>query len=223
MWGSLLIESRNLTRQILTLIKDDSPNSAKDKEYLIKLIAAFSWALNFQLRNNDDTKHLERLLSREDFEYVSNKRFRPVIILKLIGNWLSEQYQNGKIDSIVLTEIDKTINNLSQIIGGCERISNTPLPFPYSVLLHRSVYIYCFLLPFGLVDVVSWMMPFIVLFISYTFIALDALIQEIEEPFGEKENDLPLNMICENIEFSIFEQAGMPTNALQENDTYFRH
>ena len=86
--------------------------------------------------------------------------------------------------------MDHQLNQFSTISGGCERIYNTPLPFAYSVLLHRTVYLYCFWLPFGLVDTLGWMMPLIVLLISYTFIALDAIIQEIGEPFGEEENDL---------------------------------
>ena len=116
------------------------------------------------------------------------------------------------MDSIILT---------AQIIGGCERIANTPLPFAYSVLLHRTVYLYCFWLPFGLVDVVGWMMPVIVLFISYTFIALDAIIQEIQEPFGEEENDLALNGICETIQFSVFELADIPQDPLVSKQHYF--
>ena len=120
-----------------------------------------------------------------------------------------------------MTSMDHQLNQFSNISGGCERIYNTPLPFAYSILLHRTVYLYCFWLPFGLVDSLGWMMPLIVLLISYTFIALDAIIQEIGEPFGEEENDLALNSICRTIEFSIFEQAEIPQGALKKPDSYF--
>lgn len=65
------------------------------------------------------------------------------------------------------------------------------------------------------------MMPLIVLLISYTFIALDAIVQEIAEPSGEEENDLPLNSICKTIEYSVFEQADLPREAPVAGNTYF--
>lgn len=220
LWGSLVIEARSLTRQILSLVNDPSPEAQDEKNKIIKMISAFSWSLNYQLRDKSGTEHLSRLLSPEQVEKLKDKKFIPNIILGFIADWINEQNKKGNIDTIVLTSLDHQLNQFSAISGGCERIYNTPLPFAYSVLLHRTVYLYCFWLPFGLVDSLGWVMPLIVLLISYTFIALDAIIQEIGEPFGEEENDLALNSICRTIEFSIFEQAEIPQGELQKPDSY---
>lgn len=221
LWGLLVIETRSLTRQVFSLVNDPSPESKEEKQKIIKMISAFCWALNYQLRDKSGTEHLSRLLSQDQVEQLKDKKFVPSIILGFIADWLNEQQKKGNIDTIVLTSMDHQLNQFSNISGGCERIYNTPLPFAYSVLLHRTVYLYCFWLPFGLVDSLGWMMPLIVLLISYTFIALDAIIQEIGEPFGEEENDLALNSICRTIEFSIFEQAEIPQGELKKPDTYF--
>lgn len=221
LWGLLVIETRSMTRQILSLINDPSPVAGEEKQKIIKMISAFCWSLNYQLRDKSGTEHLSRLLSQEYMDQLKGKKFIPGIILGFIADWLNEQNKKGNIDTIVLTAMDHQLNQFSNISGGCERIYNTPLPFAYSVLLHRTVYLYCFWLPFGLVDSLGWMMPLIVLLISYTFIALDAIIQEIGEPFGEEENDLALNSICRTIEFSIFEQAKIPQGELKKPDTYF--
>ncbi|KPH11113.1 bestrophin family protein [Chryseobacterium sp. ERMR1:04] len=221
LWGLLVIETRSLTRQIFSLINDSSPEAQNDKKKIVKMISAFCWSLNYQLRDKSGTEHLLRLLSPEQVKQLEGKKFIPSIILGFIAEWLSEQNKKGNIDTIVLTSLDHQLNQFSNISGGCERIYNTPLPFAYSVLLHRTVYLYCFWLPFGLVDSLGWMMPLIVLLISYTFIALDAIIQEIAEPFGEEENDLALNSICRTIEFSIFEQANIPQGELKKPDSYF--
>lgn len=221
LWGSLVIETRSFTRQILSLVNDPSPGAKEEKEKIIQLISAFCWSLNYQLRDKSGTEHLTRLLSPEQAEQLKGKKFIPSIILGFIADWLNEQQRKGNIDTIVMTSMDHQLNQFSNISGGCERIYNTPLPFAYSVLLHRTVYLYCFWLPFGLVDSLGWMMPLIVLLISYTFIALDAIIQEIGEPFGEEENDLALNSICRTIEYSIFEQAGIPQGELKKPDSYF--
>ncbi|HEY0174813.1 MAG TPA: bestrophin family ion channel, partial [Pedobacter sp.] len=83
-----------------------------------------------------------------------------------------------------------------------------PIPYTYKVLLHRTVYIYCFLLPFGFVDSLSWMMPVIVVFIAYTFVALEAVADELEDPFGLEPNDLALNSLCRMIENTLLELSG---------------
>ena len=82
--------------------------------------------------------------------------------------------------------------------------------YTYSVLLHRTVYVYCFLLPFGLVDSVGWMTPVIMAVVGYTFMALDAILHEIEEPFGLEPNDLALNTMSHNIEVTLLELLGAP-------------
>lgn len=221
LWGLLVIETRSLTRQVLTLINDDSPDSKIKKQEFIKMISAVCWALNFQLRNKEENDKLKVLLSPENFEKIKGKKFKPIILLDIMGEWINTQNREKNIDTIVLTSIDYQLNQLSNIVGGCERIANTPLPFAYSVLLHRTVYMYCFWLPFGLVDAVGWMMPIIVLLISYTFIALDAIINEIQDPFDEEENDLALNTICKTIEFSIFEQAQIEQPKFEVSNSYF--
>ena len=218
LWGLLVIETRSLTRQILSFI----PNVSKEeKQEIVKLISAFCWSLNYQLRDKSETKPIQHLLSEEQFHQIKGKKFIPNLILGFISDWLNAQNKKGNIDTIVLTSMNHQLNQFSNISGGCERIYNTPLPFAYSVLLHRTVYLYCFWLPFGLLDSLDWMMPLIVLLISYTFIALDAIIQEIGEPFGEEENDLALNSICRTIEFSIFEQAEILQGKLKKPDSYF--
>lgn len=221
LWGLLVIETRSLTRQILSLVDDSTSEAQQDKKEIVKIISAFCWALNYQLRDKSGTEHLSRLLSSRHLEQLKRKKFIPVIILGFIAEWLKEQNRKGNIDTIVLASMDHQLNQFSNIVGGCERIHNTPLPFAYGILLHRTVYLYCFWLPFGLVDSLGWMMPLIVLLISYTFIALDAIIREIGEPFGEEENDLALNSICRTIEYSIFEQAEIPQDELKKPESYF--
>lgn len=115
---------------------------------------------------------------------------------------------------------DHNLNQLSDIAGGCERIASTPIPFSYSILLHRTVYVYCFLLPFGLVDSIGWMMPVIVVFIGYAFMALDAIVAEIEEPFGTSPNDLGLNAMSHTIEIALLEMAGDDVPAPEKNNDY---
>lgn len=211
LWGNLLNDSRSLVRQVSSFV--GRAGNPDDTPYFARLITAFAFAMKHQLRETDPQDDLARLLPAELARKVAGKRFVPPLLLNEMGAWLASKAEAGTIDSITKMGIDNNFNKLSDSLGGCERIANTPIPYPYHVLLHRTVYIYCFLLPFGLVDTIGWMTPVIVTFIGYTFIALDAIVAEISDPFGTEPNDLALDQICDNIEYSVAELAGLPLPA----------
>ena len=104
--------------------------------------------------------------------------------------------------------LEAQLTHIVGAVGGCERLAATPIPFTYGVIIHRTIYLYCLLLPFGLVDSIGSMTPVIVVFVAYTFLALQALGSELEEPFGSQANDLPLDALCWTIETSLLEAMG---------------
>jgi ion channel-forming bestrophin family protein len=112
-----------------------------------------------------------------------------------MGEWVAAREREGVFGEQTSSAFDRNLTELTNLLGGCERIASTPVPFSYSVMIHRVVYFYCGLLPFGLVDAIAWMTPIVSLVIAYSFIALDVLAGELEMPFGHEENDLPLDAI----------------------------
>ncbi|MBW3518651.1 bestrophin family protein [Flavobacterium sp. NKUCC04_CG] len=217
LWGSLVIHSRSLAFQLLNYVD----TSKKEQSYSIDLIVAFTYALKGQLRSQDVMLEMRRLLPSDFCDFLADKKYKPTIILNELTRWLQEQHKAGKLDSIEKVRIDQNINELSIILGGCERILHTRIPFVYFVLLHRTVYIYCFMLPFGLIDTISWAMPFFVTFVGYSFMALDAIVDEIAEPFGYDENDLALDNMCQNIEYSLCELADKPLPVVMDYNRDF--
>jgi putative membrane protein len=206
LWGALLNDTRSLCRQAITF--SGYPQDAPEIKHFVHLLIAFVYALKHQLRQTDATEDLQRLLPAELSAAIGKTFFKPIILMQELGKWIQKAKQEGRIDSITVTAFDHNLNSLSNIVGGCERIVSTGIPFTYKVLLHRTVYMYCFLLPFGLVDSIGWMTPLMVVFISYTFMAFDAIVNEIEEPFGRAPNDLALNSMSRTIESTLREMAG---------------
>lgn len=206
LWGALLNTARSLTRQALTL-KNGKGSSISVHEF-IQLLSAFIFALKHQLRGTDAYEDLKNRLSEEQLKIVSAARYKPAVMIRLLAEWVRTAKDEGSIDSIQQARFDENFDKLSDIVGGCERIISTPIPYSYRVLLHRTVYIYCFLLPFGLVDSLRWFTPLIVVFVAYTFVAFEAIADEIEEPFGTEANDLALNGMSVMIEETIHEMAG---------------
>lgn len=206
LWGALLNTARSLTRQALTL-KNVKGSSVSASEF-INLLGAFIFALKHQLRGTDAHEDLKERLSEDQLKIVSAAKYKPAVIMRLLAEWVQKAKDEGSIDTIQQARFDENFDKLSDIVGGCERIVSTPLPYSYRVLLHRTVYIYCFLLPFGLVDSLRWFTPLIVVFVAYTFVAFEAIADEIEEPFGTEANDLALNSMSVMIEETIHEMAG---------------
>ncbi|ATB32902.1 hypothetical protein MEBOL_006391 [Melittangium boletus DSM 14713] len=205
LWGSLLIVSRSFMRQALTL-----PTPAPEREErlaLCGLLRALAVTLNHQLRG---TPLNAGVLPAAVWERVRDAHYKPARIVQLLAEWLTEQRRRGRLGDMLAASLDDNLNRLSEIIGGCERIASTPIPYVYGVMLHRTVYLYSLLLPFALAGSLGWTTPLITVFISYTFIALDAVTEELEDPFGTEPNDLPLDAMTRTIERAVLELAGEP-------------
>lgn len=203
LWGDLLIVARCLTSQADSYV----PKSCREfsLDTLANGLIAFAYALNHQLRKTDPYQDLARYLPADEVQRLRGKHYRPIAILNKLRGMVAGLQRHGAISDTKLWMVDKQLDELSAIVGGCERLANTPIPFAYGVLLHRTVYAYCLLLPFGLVDSIGIMTPFVSVFVSYTLIALEAIASEIAEPFGTAPNALALDAFTRNIERSLRE------------------
>lgn len=214
LWGALLNTARALTRQALTL--KNLNNNQVSVHHFVQLLSAFVFALKHQLRGTDAYEDLQVRLNEDQLKIAAASKYKPAVIMRLLAEWVQKAKEEGGMDSIQQARFDENFDKLSDILGGCERIISTPIPYSYRVLLHRTVYIYCFLLPFGLVDSLGWFTPLIVVFVAYTFVAFEAIADEIEEPFGTDANDLALNSMCIMIDETIHEMAGEQIAASQK-------
>ncbi|MDY0744378.1 bestrophin family ion channel [Paucibacter sp. R3-3] len=217
LWGVLLNETRNLLRQALTL----DPGAARHAPALARRLIAFIHALRHQLRGSDASADLARLLPAADCERLATARWKPALLMLMAGEWLGERVRDGGLPPALAQAMEVPLAKLTEALGGCERIAGTPIPFTYSVIIHRTIYLYCLLLPFGLVDSIDAMTPVVVALIAYTFFALEALSAEIEEPFGREPNDLALDAMSRTIEGTLREMMGeAPENDVPPTSDY---
>ncbi|MCP5307743.1 bestrophin family protein [Cognatazoarcus halotolerans] len=216
LWGAVLVVARNLARQSLTL-----PSHGVDARLFVLGLIAFAACMRNQLRARPRDEGLAGLLPEAVIERLREARFAPGLILLWLGEEVAKWRDAGALSPMLAQHMEATLDELGAALGGCERIASTPLPFTYTVILHRSSYVYCIMLPFGLVDSIGWMTPLVVGFVSYTFFALESLSDEIEEPFGTMPNDLALDAIVSGIDASLREMLGEVPPAAPRPDANF--
>lgn len=205
-WGRILIAARTLTSQTLNYLPADGALDARG--LFVRRLIAFVYALMHQLRRSDAGPDLARYLDAGELERLRGKDYQPVALLDTLRQMLAGAASAQPGGAQLLWMLDAQLNELAAAVGGCERISNTPIPYPYGVLVHRTVYLYCFLLPYGLVDAIGPATPLISVFVAYTLFALEAIAQEVSEPFGTDPNCLALHAMTRTIERSLREQCG---------------
>lgn len=219
LWGALLNDTRSLARQSHSLIS--SSDYDEKREEFINLLIAFVYSLKHQLRQTDANDDITRLVSKDFANNLNEVHFKPIIILRELGNWVKNAKKEGNLDSMSQLAFEENLNKLSDIVGGCERISSTPIPYTYSVLLHRTVYIYCFMLPFGFVETLGWVTPFAIVFIAYTYVAIEAIADELEDPFGTQPNDLALDTMAQMIENTLLELNDKKITPQNNSNDYY--
>ncbi|HDR9098651.1 TPA: hypothetical protein QDB15_000600 [Burkholderia vietnamiensis] len=203
LWGGMLTATRTLVSQALCYgaIGDD----AGARHAFVRKVVAFVYALKHQLRGTDPAADLRARLDDEACARIAAARFAPVALVHELRGAFAARADAGKLAETRLWMLDARLDELVAMVSGCERIASTPIPFSYDVLLHRTIYAYCALLPFGLVDSIGAATPFVTVFVAYTLIALDAIAHAIAEPFGDGPNHLALDAIARTIERSLLE------------------
>ncbi len=205
LWGGVVNTSRSLCRKI-DIFLSDVPT--EKKETLIRLVACYPHLLCQHLRKKHDFSVIAHLCTETNF--LKKEKNVPAAFLHMLGQQFLEIYQEEKIHPYHYAAIEEELQQFTNLQGGCERIQSTPIPFSYNVLMHRIVGIYCLTLPFGLVATIGGLTPIAIAVVSYAFLGLDAIGEEIENPFGLDPNDLPLNYISTMIELNLMQRIDAP-------------
>lgn len=207
-WGQLIVDSRSLSRQVTSYIDGEAKGGVEVQKRMIHLTIAFNHALRHQLRQSEPWHDIEKYLEPEDIELLRQSHNLPDALLRLMGKKLGSCRHKKLLSDFLIQSLDDHITSMVSVQAACERIQNTPLPFAYMLLVQRTAYLYCLILPFGIVASQGLLTPLFCAIVAYTFFGLDALSEELEEPFGLSANDLALSAMSRNIEINLLEILG---------------
>jgi putative membrane protein len=199
-WGDMIVEIRSIIRET-QIIKD-----ASERHKILSNLCGFAHALNAKLRSES-----ELAVSGDWLDPIPTGTTTDISgrILMQVGQQCSALSESGAISEWRYTLMANHLTRLTQAQAVCERIKHTPLPFPYTLLLHRTTYLFCILLPFAMAEPLGWLTPIFTAIVSYTFFGLDAIGDELEDPFGRDENDLPTDALVRTIERDVLAALGV--------------
>ncbi|MEZ4803957.1 MAG: bestrophin family ion channel [Bacteroidia bacterium] len=198
-WGSLVNNSRNLAIKLSAL-----PIHNDVKLRFKVLITNYVFASKEHLRSGVDGSELDPCdkYSKEDyllFNHVPN-RIAQLILIEV------QSLVEAKILSHEqLLFINPELSSFTDNIGICERIKKTPIPYSYNIFLKKIIFIYIITMPFGFAMEFGYWSIFIVSILFYIFGSIEIIAEEIEDPFGLDDNDLPTDQISSTIEQNLDE------------------
>jgi putative membrane protein len=193
MWGSLVNDSRNLGSILFALKISD-----QEKEYYRSGIYVFCLSMKEHLRGNKN-------FSSGAWTVPSGIDHPPLWIMHQLRQEIQRMLEKGSIDAQQWKQISSHLDHMTDSLGACERIRNTPIPYSYSLFFKKFIFLYVLTMPLAFVDVFEYWSVLVSTFIFYALVSMEVLAEEIEDPFGFDANDLPLDAICETINKNLTE------------------
>lgn len=196
LWGKLVNDTRNFAVKINIILADDRKSADQISRYL-KYFPHFL------------AKHLSqestRLALDEDYSEIekSLKHHGPTDLVILLTHKLYQLKKEGKISDVEMLYLDTQLTGFLDVCGGCERIKNTPIPYSYSSFIKKFIILYVIALPIAYVINLGLFMIPLTVFVYYVLMSLELIAEEIEDPFNNDENDIPMETIAQNIEKNV--------------------
>lgn len=191
LWGKLVNISRNLAIKAREFAGPDDV----ERRQLHRCLTGFCFALK---------EHLREGVALNELPGWSDAANDP----DHVPAWLSgEMYQqikgwerSGRISPQELLAIDTDAHEFLNVCGGCERIRNTLIAGSYRSYAIKCLVLYLIILPWGLVEDLQWLTIPVSMILTYILFGLEAIADDVEEPFGHDLDDLDLDALCRTID-----------------------
>ncbi|MBV8867166.1 MAG: hypothetical protein JO210_17350 [Acidobacteriaceae bacterium] len=213
LWGSMVNSSRSLARQAIAFPSRSGSEvlqaaSLAFSECFVRCQIAFVHATRCALRRQPVTEEIRNFLSTETLQCVTECLNTPAALLQEMGNQLTTAVDQQLLNEWQMQRIDSTLSDLSNVLGACERIKNTPLPRQYDYYPELLIKVYCVMLPFVIVDDVGIFTPVITVVIGFAFFVLNIIGKNLEDPFENRPYDVPMTALSRTIEINLRQALG---------------
>ncbi len=190
LWTEVSVHSRNLALKVAHLIRCD----AADRHRAATLIEGFAVALMNRLRGDNP------LAAVPGFETdAATPKHVPAFLVGQLHSLGARWFSEGKLDLPGLWAWEANVRALMDAAGHCERVAQTPVPASFHALLRHGLMLSLVLAPWHLIHALGlWALPVQAIIIYFLF-GIELTAEEIENPFGNDADDLPLQTYCDTV------------------------
>jgi putative membrane protein len=200
LWGGLVNSTRNLALKLNTVL----PKESADRKWFAQMIGNFVFVTKEHLRDSVDYSELE-FSDDEELRQLKRAAHKPNCIASALYKRTEDLFKANAITGFHLTNMDKELKDFVDLMGACERIKRTPIPYSYTMYIKKFIFIYIITLPFGFITTFGYFTIPTVLLVSYILLSVELIAEEIEDPFGKDINDLPTDELSEKIRANVRE------------------
>jgi ion channel-forming bestrophin family protein len=211
LWGAIVNNSRSWARQVIAMRAPDRAGSAELATMQRRMVyhqIAYAHALRQHLRKLEPWKELASTLTNSELNALRGEQNVPFTLQRQMADMLQDCRDRGWIEGWQWLAMDGSLNDLADAQGGAERIKNTPMPRQYYYFPRLFVDMYCLLLPLALIASMGWYTPLGSTLVGFIFLALDKIGSDLEDPFVNDANDVPMTSITHTIEVNLRQLLG---------------
>ncbi len=198
LWGNLVNNSRNLA------LKFNNYIGLKNDPLFNQCLQNFPLLFKHHLRRHRNI--CENILNELGLKFKPTDHL-PTVVINYMYQRINFYRNNNQISLEQYLVIDTHLANIIDVIGGCEKISNTPIPAPFKIFVNRALHFYMIVFPFGWAETFGILIIPIIMVFVYILSGLEILAEDMEDPFEENEtghyNNLPLDTISETIKNNV--------------------
>lgn len=205
LWGGIVNSSRTWARQCLTF--PDAPEAELKSWARDRIEWQIDWVHSVRLSLLGESAPTSEMTPDRAKSLAGIKNV-PQEILRHQSAALTEAARAGWLEPIRFSQMQATLSSLTDMVGGCERINNTPLPKQLRSLPRFFVAIVSLLLPHLLVRELGWATPIVTATLTFFFFTLDQVGRNVEDPFSGDIHDIPILSLSRTIESNLREALG---------------
>jgi putative membrane protein len=201
LWGSMVNNTRNFALKLNAFLENDD---LENRQWFSDMIPHFVVSVKEHLRKGVNAANWVGIdpVLLEDLE---GAKHIPNRLSSLIYQRVNLLYKKGVFTGDQLLLLDREMKEFSEILGACERIKNTPIPYSYTMYFKQFIFLYVITLPFAFVTTSGFITIPIVVIITFVLLSVELIAEEIEDPFGMDVNDLPTDDLAAKIKENVNE------------------
>lgn len=183
----------------------------RDRQRILSHLAAFPYALKQQLRQSRDVSDFQHMLDAQDLATIKAAKNMPGCIMHVINGYFNEldarlfhnDFDGNGTLGFVLLNLIGSLAPLESNVGACGIIQKFPMPPAFTTHLQLFTIFWLAVLPLTLVQHDGFVSFLYLVPIGYSIIRLLNVGQELADPFGYDADDIPLDMLCEEMRDAI--------------------